>query len=124
MKIQNVIIIILFLLYFLNNIYLRTIDQDLLFLNILFGSLPSFIGAYILVFLVFDYTIPRLKLKSRVKALFLLGTITNILLITDEVFPFISGNKVFDIYDLIALILGSLIATLLFVRQHKRVLYG
>lgn len=122
MKIENIIFLTLSILYFLNDIYFRTIDHNFLFLNVLFGSLPSFIGAYILTFLAFEYAIPKFKMK--IKVLYLFGTLISIFLITDEIYSLFSGNKVFDTYDLIALILGVLVASLIFVRRNKRSLFG
>ena len=76
-------------------------------LDIILGSLPNFIAVLIISITLTD----KKKVVGIYKYIIIL-TVT-FLLVLEEFFPTFTGNKVFDLYDILASVLGGLIAIIL-----------
>ena len=76
-------------------------------LDIILGSLPNFIAVLVISLIISD----QKKVVGIYKYIVIL-TVTS-LLIVEEFYPTFTGNKIFDLYDILASILGGLFAIIL-----------
>jgi hypothetical protein len=100
----NAVLIVLFALIAFFRKYLTGRDE---ILDIILGSLPNFIAVFVISIMITD----RKKVVGIYKYIIIL-TVTS-LLVLEEFFPTFTGNKIFDLYDILASILGGLFAIIL-----------
>ena len=76
-------------------------------LDIILGSLPNFIAVLVISIIFSD----QKKVVGIYKYIIIL-TVTS-LLVLEEFYPTFTGNKIFDLYDILASVLGGLFAIIL-----------
>ena len=89
--------------------------------SIFLGSLPNFVGAFVLYNLVVVWFFNE-NLKNRKFWLFFLGGFLLLFFTIEEYYPFFTASKTFDFFDIIASAFGVLSAYLsfeLFVHMKK-----
>ncbi len=104
LKYLSFVLIVCFALNALFRKHLTGIDA---ILDIILGSLPNFIAVLVISLIISD----QKKVVGIYKYIITL-TITS-LLVVEEFFPTFTGNKIFDLYDILASILGGLFAIIL-----------
>ncbi|UOB17843.1 hypothetical protein [Abyssalbus ytuae] len=113
-----IVVILLFILIIINEEYLRPRFTHLELLNPIIGSLPNFVGSFIISTIVLGGLIKKLVVKNGIYnnrfLLIFLGIAIFLFLSIEEYFPFFTGNKIFDINDIIANALGVLSAYIFF----------
>lgn len=113
-KISTIIIILFVILGILNGEYLRPNFGNIYILNHILGSMPNFIGSYILYVLFFSFIQNKyiqIKNKKNIRTLmYFIGVLIFSIMTFEEYFPFFFGSKTFDIVDIIANGFGVLFA--------------
>ena len=104
LKYLSFVLIVCFALNALFRKHLTGIDE---ILDIFLGSLPNFIAVLVISIIFSD--------QKRVVGIYkyiIILTVTS-LLVLEEFFPTFTGNKIFDLYDILASVLGGLFAIIL-----------
>lgn len=114
----TLVIILLIILIIINGEYLRPQFKHFLFLQPILGSLPNYVGSFIIFMIVLGSFIKKIVAENgihniRVLLLFF-GFLIFLFLSIEEFFPFFTGSKIFDISDIIANVLGILSAYIFF----------
>lgn len=124
--INTFIIILLIILVIINGEYLRPKFRYSQFLNTIFGSLPNFVGSFVIFIMILSTFIKKIVAKNEIGnikyLLIIFGFLVFLFLTIEEYFPFFTGSKTFDIYDIIANIVGVLFAYIFFVFLVNRCL--
>ncbi|PIE48932.1 MAG: hypothetical protein CSA39_05160 [Flavobacteriales bacterium] len=124
--INTIIIILLIILVIINGEYLRPQFRYSQFLNTIFGSLPNFVGSFIIFIMILSTFIKKIVAKNEIGnlkyLLIIFGFLVFLFLTIEEYFPFFTGSKTFDIYDIIANIVGVSFAYIFFVLLTNRCL--
>ena len=111
--VKNKIIIysslILLILGIINDEYFRPKFGSLKYLNIVFGSLPNFVGAFLFA-LFSNGIIPRKYREKKEKLIYLSALLVFIILTKEEFYPYFTATKTFDTFDIVASGLGVLFA--------------
>ncbi|WP_139959606.1 hypothetical protein [Flavicella sediminum] len=94
----------LFLVFVINSHLREHFLGSYFVLDIIIGSLPNFVAAMIIPLSFVDYYVKYKKYNGVV--IFM----TAIFLIFEEFYPFLSGNEVFDEFDIIFTISGSFLS--------------
>ena len=106
----NLLCLIIFIIT--KNLYLTDIKISNWLYNV-----PSLLGTIIITNLLLPLIVDLKKHKNiAFKIIVLIGTI---LMFYDEFSPFISKNKIFDILDLIAIVIGAIITYTIFYKYFK-----
>ena len=117
--ITTIIIILLIILGIINGEYLRSQYRYSQFLNTIFGSLPNFVGSFVIFIMILSTFIKKIVTNNGVGntkyLLIIFGFLVFLFLTIEEYFPFFTGSETFDIYDIIANIVGVLFAYIFFV---------
>lgn len=124
--ITTILIFLLIILIFINTVYLRPQFGSSKFLSIIVGSLPNFVGSFVLYILILSVYIKKIVVNKEIDSikylLIMYGVLVFVFLTIEEYFPFFTGNKTFDVYDIIANIIGVLTAYVFFVFKTKKCL--
>ena len=98
---------VLIVCFALNAIFRKHLTGKYEILDIVLGSLPNFIAVFVISIILSD----QKKVVGIYKYIIIL-TVT-FLLVLEEFFPTFTGNKVFDLFDILASVLGGVIAIIL-----------
>lgn len=102
----------------INGEYLRPAYRNVIILKNILGSLPNFIGSYILFVIMFGFLNNKIFHEKDIKEIRLLlyffGVLIFAFLTIEEYYPFFTGSKTFDVFDIIANGIGVLFAFLSF----------
>lgn len=111
-------LILFAVLYFavsFNKDFIRPIYSSAPFLGILTGSFPNFMAAYIIsLFPIAAILARNLNLKKSRLIIYMVAFIVFLILTAEEFQPFFGASTVYDIYDIIANGLGTILAILTF----------
>lgn len=115
LAINFVLLAILFFSVSFNKEYIRPAYGSTPIIGIMTGSYSNFMAAYIIsLFPVAAILSKRMDVnKSRV-IFYMIAILVFIILTIEEIKPFVSASKVYDLYDIIASGLGSFFAALTF----------
>lgn len=114
--------LLLYGLVYINKTIFRPTFTDTPLAQILTGSFPSFIAAFIISLFIVNPVLIRKPRLSRL-IVYLGSVIVMTVLILDE-FESIRASMHFDIYDIIATILGSILAVLIYELLHHKQSHG
>jgi len=114
---------ILYLSVTFNKEFLRPVYGHSPIIGIITGSFPNFMAAYIIsLFPIAPILAKKVEIKKGRLIIYLTTILVFIILTIEEIKPFVSASKTYDIYDIIASGLGSFAAILTFeiyIRKHK-----
>ena len=112
---------LLFLLVTFNKEFLRPTFGHLPFVGILTGSLPNFLAACLISLAVVNGVVSK-KPKRGPLLVYIGSSLVFLVLTIEELRPMWGASTHYDLYDILASGLGSLIAVLIYemiVRRHK-----
>ena len=116
--ILNIVVCVLVILTIINGEYLRPQFRRFEFLNPILGSIPNFVGSFVLFTIVLGRFTNKIVTQNGVQnikyLLLLFGFLIFLFLTIEEYYPFFTGSKTFDIYDIIANVTGVLFAFIFF----------
>jgi len=115
---------LLFGLVSLNKEVLRPHFNHIAFINILTGSFPNFIAAYIISFALINAVLTKNPKHGRV-IVYVSSALVFIILTIEEFKPMWGASEYFDTYDILASGLGSLLSIstfeiMVFFRKHEK----
>jgi len=122
-KVKNkryvVVILILFAILYLsvtfNKEFIRPVYRHSPILGIITGSFPNFMAAYIIsLFPIALILAKSIEIKKARLIFYSISIFVFIILTIEELKPFVSASKTYDIYDIVASGLGSIIAIITF----------
>ncbi len=106
---------LLYLSVIFNKEYIRPNYNNTEIIGIITGSFSNFMAAYIIsLFSVSPLLASKIKTKKARIIFYTISVIVFILLMIEELKPFVDASKTYDIYDILASGLGSLFAILTF----------
>ena len=108
--------IVLIVCFALNAFFRKYLTGKNELLDIILGSLPNFIAVFVISIVLTD----QKKVVGIYKYIIIL-TVTS-LLVLEEFFPTFTGNKIFDLYDILASVLGGLFAIILTLFYNCKIL--
>ena len=117
---RRIIILILVVIGIINGEYLRPRYGNLKHFNIIIGSLPNFVGAFVFS-LFFSVQISQLYLKKRRLLIYLTSILVFISLTIEEYHPFFTASKTFDVFDIVASGLGVFCAIVVLELSRKKI---
>jgi len=113
--INLILIAILFLSVTFNKEFIRPVYGHSPTIGILTGSFSNFMAAYIIsLFPIAPLLSKKIDIKKSRLIIYVISIIVFIILTIEELKPFFSASKTYDIYDIIASGFGSIIAILTF----------
>ena len=119
-------LILFAVLYFavsFNKEFIRPIIDDSNLLRILTGSFPNFIAAYIISFFPIAAILSKnINIKISRYIIYIVAFIVFLILTVEEFQPFFGASTVYDLYDIIASGLGSVLTIItfeLFLRRTR-----
>jgi hypothetical protein len=117
---------ILYLSVTFNKEFMRPVYGHSPIIGIITGSFPNFMAAYIIsLFPIAPILAKKIEIKKGRLIIYVTSILVFIILTIEEIKPFVSASKTYDIYDIIASGLGSFAAILTYeifirkVRKHK-----
>ena len=118
-KIYIAINLILFAVLYLsvtfNKEFIRPVYGHSPIIGILTGSFSNFMAAYIVsISLIAPILARNIEIKKARLIIYVTSILVFIILTIEELKPFVSASKTYDIYDIIASGLGSILAVLTF----------
>ena len=113
--INLVLIAILYLSVTFNKEFIRPVYGHSPIIGILTGSFSNFMAAYIVsLFPIAPILAKRIDIRKSRLIIYLTSIIVFFILTIEELKPFVNASKTYDIYDIIASGLGSILAVLTF----------
>ncbi len=110
----TIVVFLLIILTIINGEYLRPQFKHLQFIHPVLGSLPNFTGSFVIYIIVLGSFIKKIVTENGTQninyLLLFFGFLIFLFLTIEEFFPFFTGSKTFDIYDIIANVIGVLCA--------------
>ena len=116
----SILILFLVVIGIINGEYLRPNYGNLKYFNIIIGSLPNFVGAFVFS-LFLSSLISQLFLKKRRLLIYLISFLVFILLTIEEYHPFFTATKTFDFFDILANGLGVFCAIVVLELNLKKI---
>ena len=116
----SVLILFLVVIGIINGEYLRPHYGNLKYFNIIIGSLPNFVGAFVFS-LFLSSQISKLYIKKRRILIYLISFLVFILLTIEEYKPFFTASKTFDTFDIVASGLGVFCAIVVLELNLKKI---
>lgn len=114
---------ILYLLVTFNKEFIRPVYGQSPVIGIITGSFSNFLAAYIIsLFPIAPILSKKPDIKKGRFVVYLTAAIVFFVLTIEEIKPFVSASKTYDIYDIIASGLGSLTAVLTFELFFRKLL--
>jgi VanZ family protein len=99
--------------------YLRPRYGRLQYFDILIGSLPNFVGAFVFS-LALSSEISKLYVKKRKLIIYLMSSLVFIILTIEEFHPFFTATKTFDKFDIIASAIGALCSVIVLESSMRK----
>ena len=116
---------ILYLTVTFNKKFIRPAYGHLPIVGILTGSFSNFMAAYIIsLFPITPILAKNINIKKSRLIIYVISIVVFLLLTIEELQPFVNASKTYDIYDIIASGLGSIIAIVTFeiiVKKRKAI---
>ena len=116
----SILILFLVVMGIINVEYLRPHYGNLKYFNIIIGSLPNFVGAFVFS-LFLSSQISKLYIKKRRILIYLISFLVFILLTIEEYHPFFTATKTFDTFDIVASGLGVFSAIVVLELSLKKI---
>ncbi|WP_066628520.1 hypothetical protein [Labilibacter marinus] len=116
------VLIVLQLVYVLNRDYLRPSFQINNFIVVLLGSLPNFLAAFAAGIVFIPIALFYLNKRMGNYVVYSFTAICLTMLIREEFEPFMFGSIVNDFNDIVASIIGAVLALLLFEQTKLKIL--
>jgi len=111
-------LILFAILYFsvsFNKEFIRPIYGHSPIIGIITGSFSNFMAAYIISLFPVAYILAKkIEIKKAKIIFYVISILVFIILTIEELKPFVSASKTYDIYDILASGLGSLVAIITF----------
>jgi hypothetical protein len=121
--INLILFAILYLTVTFNKEFIRPIYGQSPIIGILTGSFSNFMAAYIIsLFPIAPILAKNIEIKKAILIIYSTSILVFVVLTIEELKPFVSASKTYDIYDIIASGLGSLIAILTFEIFFKKII--
>ncbi|MCF6356913.1 MAG: hypothetical protein L3J54_03825 [Draconibacterium sp.] len=115
---------ILYLLVAFNKEFIRPVYGTLPILGILTGSFSNFLAAYILsLFAISPIISHKIEIRKSRYIFYTVAIAVFTILAIEEIKPFVSASKTFDIYDIAGSALGSILAIVTFEFIMKKINY-
>jgi len=119
-------LILFAILYFsvsFNKEYIRPVYGHSPIIGIITGSFSNFMAAYIIsLFSVAAILAKKIEIKKAKLIFYVISILVFIILTIEELKPFVSASKTYDIYDILASGLGSFLAILTFEVFIKKII--
>jgi VanZ family protein len=119
-------LILFAILYFsvsFNKEFIRPIYGHSPIIGIITGSFSNFMAAYIIsLFSVAMILAKKIEIKKAKLIFYVISILVFIILTIEELKPFVSASKTYDIYDILASGLGSFLAILTFEVFIKKII--
>ena len=119
-------LILFAILYFsvsFNKEFIRPIYGHSPIIGIITGSFSNFMAAYIIsLFSVAAILAKKIEIKKAKLIFYVISILVFIILTIEELKPFVSASKTYDIYDILASGLGSFLAILTFEVFIKKII--
>jgi VanZ family protein len=119
-------LILFAILYFsvsFNKEYIRPVYGHSPVIGIITGSFSNFMAAYIVsLFSVAAILAKKIEIKKAKLIFYVISILVFIILTIEELKPFVSASKTYDIYDILASGLGSFLAILTFEVFIKKII--
>jgi VanZ family protein len=119
-------LILFAILYFsvsFNKEYIRPVYGHSPIIGIITGSFSNFMAAYIVsLFSVAAILAKKIEIKKAKLIFYVISILVFIILTIEELKPFVSASKTYDIYDILASGLGSFLAILTFEVFIKKII--
>jgi VanZ family protein len=119
-------LILFAILYFsvsFNKEYIRPVYGHSPVIGIITGSFSNFMAAYIVsLFSVAAILAKKIEIKKAKLIFYVVSILVFIILTIEELKPFVSASKTYDIYDILASGLGSFLAILTFEVFIKKII--
>jgi len=113
--INLILIAILYLSVTFNKEFIRPVYGHSPIIGILTGSFSNFMAAYIIsLFPIAPILAKRIDIRKSRLVIYMISIIVFLILLFEEIKPFVNASKTYDIYDIIASGLGSILAVLTF----------
>ena len=114
---------ILYLSVTFNKEFIRPIYGHSPIIGIITGSFSNFMAAYIIsLFSVAAILAKNIEIKKARLIFYVISILVFIILTIEELKPFVSASKTYDIYDILASGLGSFVAILTFELFIKKII--
>jgi len=121
--INFILFAILFLSVTFNKEFIRPIYGQSPIIGIITGSFSNFMAAYIIsLFPIAAILARNIEIKKAKIIIYVISVLVFIILTIEELKPFVNASKTYDIYDIIASGLGSIIAVLTFEIFIKKII--
>ena len=106
-----------------NKEFIRPIYGHSPIIGIITGSFSNFMAAYIIsLFSVAAILAKKIEIKKAKLIFYVISILVFIILTIEELKPFVSASKTYDIYDILASGLGSFLAILTFEVFIKKII--
>jgi len=121
--INLILFAVLYLTVTFNKEFIRPIYGNTPIIGIITGSFSNFMAAYIIsLFPVAPLLSRNIEIKKARLIIYVTSILVFLILTIEELKPFVSASKTYDIYDILASGLGSLIAILTFEVFIKKII--
>ncbi len=123
LAINLILFAILYLSISFNKEFIRPIYGHSPIIGIITGSFSNFMAAYIIsLFSVAAILAKKIEIKKAKLIFYVISILVFIILTIEELKPFVSASKTYDIYDILASGLGSFLAILTFEVFIKKII--
>ena len=123
LAINVILFVILYFSVSFNKEFIRPIYGHSPIIGIITGSFSNFMAAYITSLFSVAYILAKKIETKKAKIIFyVISILVFIILTIEELKPFVSASKTYDIYDILASGLGSLLAILTFELFIKKII--
>ena len=123
LAINLILFVILYFSISFNKEFIRPIYGHSPIIGIITGSFSNFMAAYIIsLFSVAAILAKKIEIKKAKLIFYVISILVFIILTIEELKPFVSASKTYDIYDILASGLGSFLAILTFEVFIKKII--
>ena len=123
LAINLILFVILYFSVSFNKEFIRPVYGHSPIIGIITGSFSNFIAAYIIsLFSVAAILAKKIEIKKAKLIFYVISILVFIILTIEELKPFVSASKTYDIYDILASGLGSFLAILTFEVFIKKII--
>jgi len=123
LAVNLILFAILYLSVTFNKEFIRPIYGHSPIIGIITGSFSNFMAAYIIsLFSVAAILAKNIEIKKAKLIFYVISILVFIILTIEELKPFVSASKTYDIYDILASGLGSFVAILTYEVFIKKII--
>ena len=109
-----VVLLIMELLYLLNRDFLRPMFQSNTFVVMILGSLPNFLASLAAGIIFIPFSVRKLSVADGRLLVYLFSAVCLVLLIQEEISPFIFGSRINDVNDMITSCIGTFCSVIIY----------